>query len=293
MICVVEWLCSKLELFGFIVCVDVIFGYLLVYVERLYVFGKFIVLIYGYYDVQFEVLLEEWYILFFELMVCDGCIYVCGSIDDKGQVFVYFKGVELLFLQGELLVNVKFLFEGEEEIGSVSIGDYFIVYKDELKVDVILIFDGSCFVFDVFIIIYGVCGLSYVEIYVQGVNCDLYLGSYGGVVFNFINVLCEIIVGFKDDQGCVIIFGFYDGIELLIDEECQMWVVFFYFDEEFVVSIGVFELFGEEGYIMFECFWGWFMLDVNGIWGGYQGEGFKIVIVVKVGVKVFMWLVLG
>lgn len=288
-----EWLRSKLESLGFTARVDATPGHPLVYAERLHAPGKPTVLIYGHYDVQPEAPLEEWHTPPFEPTVRDGRIYARGSTDDKGQAFAHLKGVELLLSQGELPVNVKFLLEGEEEIGSASIGDYLTAHKDELKADVILISDGSRFAPDVPTIPYGVRGLSYVEIHVQGANRDLHSGSYGGAAPNPINALCEIIAGLKDDQGRVTIPGFYDGIEPLTDEERQMWAALPHSDEEFAASIGVPELPGEEGYTTLERLWGRPTLDVNGIWGGYQGEGSKTVIAAKAGAKVSMRLVPG
>ena len=175
-----EWLQLKLQALGFTARVDATPGHPLVYAERLQAPGKPTVLIYGHYDVQPEAPLEEWHTPPFEPTIRDGRIYARGSTDDKGQAFAHLKGVELLLSQGELPVTVKFLLEGEEEIGSASIGDYLTAHKDELKADVILISDGSRFAPDVPTITYGVRGLSYVEIHVQGANRDLHSGSYGG-----------------------------------------------------------------------------------------------------------------
>ena len=288
-----DWLQLKLQALGFAARVDQTPGHPIVYAERLNAPGKPTVLIYGHYDVQPEAPLEEWHTPPFEPTVRDGRIYARGSTDDKGQAFAHVKGVELLLSQGELPVNVKFLLEGEEEIGSASIGDYLTAHRDELKADVILISDGSRFAPDVPTITYGVRGLSYVEIHVQGANRDLHSGSYGGAAPNPINALCEIIAGLKDDQGRVTIPGFYDGIEPLTDEERQMWASLPHSDEDFAASIGVPALPGEEGYTTLERLWGRPTLDVNGIWGGYQGEGSKTVIAAKAGAKVSMRLVPG
>ncbi|SEI76216.1 Acetylornithine deacetylase/Succinyl-diaminopimelate desuccinylase [Deinococcus reticulitermitis] len=288
-----EWLQLKLQSLGFTARVDATPGHPIVYAERLQAPGKPTVLIYGHYDVQPEAPLEEWITPPFEPTVRDGRIYARGSTDDKGQAFAHIKGAELLLAQGELPVNVKFLLEGEEEVGSPSIGDYLRAHQDELKADVIVVSDGSRFAPDVPTITYGVRGLSYVEIHVQGANRDLHSGAYGGAAPNPINALCEIIARLKDEHGRVTIPGFYDGVEPLTGEERQMWAELPHSDEEFAASIGVSALPGEEGYTTLERLWGRPTLDVNGIWGGYQGEGSKTVIAAKAGAKVSMRLVPG
>ncbi|AXG98016.1 dipeptidase [Deinococcus wulumuqiensis] len=288
-----EWLQLKLQSLGFAARVDTTPGHPIVYAERLNAPGKPTVLIYGHYDVQPEAPLEEWVTPPFEPTVRDGRIYARGSTDDKGQAFAHIKGAELLLSQGELPVNVKFLLEGEEEIGSASIADYLTAHREELKADVIVVSDGSRFAPDVPTITYGVRGLSYVEIHVQGANRDLHSGSYGGAAPNPINALCDIIARLKDEQGRVTIPGFYDGIEALTDEERAMWASLPHSDDEFAASIGVPALPGEEGYTTLERIWGRPTLDVNGIWGGYQGEGSKTVIAAKAGAKVSMRLVPG
>ncbi|WP_339095395.1 dipeptidase [Deinococcus sp. VB142] len=288
-----DWLQLKLQSLGFAARVDPTPGHPIVYAERLNAPGKPTILIYGHYDVQPESPLEEWVTPPFEPTIRDGRIYARGSTDDKGQAYAHIKGVELLLSQGELPVNVKFFLEGEEEIGSPSIKPYLEAHKDELKADVIVISDGSRFAKDVPTITYGVRGLSYVEIHVQGANRDLHSGSYGGAAPNPINALCEIIAGLKDEQGRVTIPGFYDGVTPLTDDERAMWASLPHSDEEFAASIGVDALPGEEGYTTLERIWGRPTLDVNGIWGGYQGEGSKTVIAAKAGAKVSMRLVPG
>lgn len=288
-----EWMQAKLSSLGFTARVDDTPGHPVVYAERLNAPGKPTVLLYGHYDVQPEAPLEEWISPPFEPTVRNGRIYARGSTDDKGQAFAHVRGVELLLSQGELPVNVKFILEGEEEIGSPSIVPYLKEHAEELKSDVIVISDGSRFAKDVPTITYGVRGLSYVEIHVQGANRDLHSGSYGGAAPNPINALCEIIAKLKDEHGRVTIPGFYDGIEPLTEQEREMWASLPHSDQEFMDSIGVSALPGEEGYTTLERIWGRPTLDVNGIWGGYQGEGSKTVIAAKAGAKVSMRLVPG
>ncbi|PNY80587.1 dipeptidase [Deinococcus koreensis] len=288
-----DWLQAKLSGLGFAARVDDTPGHPVVYAERQDAPGKPTVLIYGHYDVQPEAPLEEWVTPPFEPTVRDGRIYARGSTDDKGQAFAHVRGVELLLSRGALPVNVKFLLEGEEEVGSPSIVPYLQAHAEELKADVIVISDGSRFAQGVPTITYGLRGLSYVEILVQGANRDLHSGSYGGAAPNPINALCEIIAALKDDQGRVTIPGFYDGVEPLTAQEREMWASLPHDDAEFAASIGVSALPGEAGYSVLERIWGRPTLDVNGIWGGYQGEGSKTVIAAKAGAKVSMRLVPG
>lgn len=288
-----EWLQKKLSSLGFTARVDETPGHPVVYAERLNAPGKPTVLLYGHYDVQPEAPLEEWVSPPFEPTVRNGRIYARGSTDDKGQAFAHVRGVELLLSEGELPLNVKFILEGEEEVGSPSIVPYLKAHAEELKADVIVISDGSRFAKEVPTITYGIRGLSYVEIHVQGANRDLHSGSYGGAAPNPINALCEIIAKLKDDKGRVTIPGFYDGIEPLTEQEREMWASLPHSDQEFMDSIGVSALPGEEGYTTLERIWGRPTLDVNGIWGGYQGEGSKTVIAAKAGAKVSMRLVPG
>jgi acetylornithine deacetylase/succinyl-diaminopimelate desuccinylase-like protein len=288
-----EFLRAKLDSLGFAARVEATAGHPVVYAERLQAPGRPTVLIYGHYDVQPEAPLEEWTTPPFEPTVRDGRIYARGSTDDKGQAYAHVKGAELLLSRGELPVNVKFLIEGEEEVGSPNLDTYLRQNAAQLAADVIVISDGSRFAPDVPTITYGVRGLSYVELHVQGANRDLHSGSYGGAAPNPINALCEIIARLKDDQGRVTVPGFYDGIEPLTDEEREMWAGLPHSDEAFAASIGVSALPGEEGYTTLERIWGRPTLDVNGIWGGYQGEGSKTVIAAKAGAKVSMRLVPG
>lgn len=298
-----EFLRAKLETLGFAVQVDAtshtgksgqtVAGHPVVFAQKQTDPSKPTVLIYGHYDVQPEAPLEEWVSPPFEPTVRDGRVYARGSTDDKGQAYAHVRGVELLLSQGELPVNVKFLLEGEEEVGSPSLAAYLRDNAAALKADVIVISDGSRFAPDVPTVTYGLRGLSYVEIHVQGANRDLHSGSYGGAAPNPINALAEIIAKLKDDQGRVTIPGFYDGVEEITPAEREMWAKLPQDDAAFAASIGVPSLPGEVGYSVLERLWARPTLDVNGIWGGYQGEGSKTVIAAKAGAKVSMRLVPG
>ncbi len=288
-----DFLQAKLASLGFAARVDDTAGHPVVYAERLQSPGKPTVLIYGHYDVQPEAPLEEWVTPPFEPTVRDGRIYARGATDDKGQAFAHVKGVEVLLTQGELPVNVKFLLEGEEEVGSAHLAAYLRAHQANLRADVIVISDGSRFAPDVPTVTYGLRGLSYIEVRVQGANRDLHSGSYGGAAPNPINALAQIIAQLKDAQGRITIPGFYDGVEELTGQEREMWARLPQDDAAFAASIGVPALPGEAGYSVLERLWARPTLDVNGIWGGYQGEGSKTVIAAKAGAKISMRLVPG
>ncbi|WP_027481887.1 dipeptidase [Deinococcus pimensis] len=289
-----DFLRAKLDSLGFTARVDDTAGHPVVYAERLKAPGKPTVLIYGHYDVQPEAPEAEWLTPPFEPTVRDGRVYARGSTDDKGQAYAHVRGAQLLLEgAGELPVNVKFLIEGEEEVGSRNLEPYLRAHADELKCDVIVISDGSRFAKDVPTVTYGLRGLAYVEVHVQGASRDLHSGSYGGAAPNPINALATIISKLKDEEGRITIPGFYDGVHELTEQERGMWRGLPHDDAEFAASIGVDALPGEAGYSTLERLWGRPTLDVNGIWGGYQGEGSKTVIAAKAGAKISMRLVPG
>ncbi|WP_425147374.1 dipeptidase [Deinococcus sp.] len=288
-----EYLQAKLTALGFAARIDATAGHPLVYAEHLHAPGAPTVLIYGHYDVQPEAPLEMWHTPPFEPTIRDGRIYARGATDDKGQAYAHVRGVQALQGLGALPVNLKFLLEGEEEIGSPNLEAYLRAHIAELKADAVVISDGSRFAPDVPTVTYGLRGLSYVEVNVTGANRDLHSGSYGGAAPNPIAALATIIARLKDDQGRVTIPGFYDGIEPLTNEERAIWAALPHDDAEFAASIGATALPGEAGYTTLERLWGRPTLDVNGIWGGYQGEGSKTVIASKAGAKISMRLVPG
>ena len=288
-----DFLSNKLTSLGFAARVEATAGHPVVYAERLTDSAAPTVLIYGHYDVQPEAPLEEWLTPPFEPKVRDGRIYARGATDDKGQAYAHIRGVELLLSQGELPLNVKFLLEGEEEVGSANLEPYLRQHAEALACDAIVISDGSRFAPDVPTVTYGLRGLSYVEVLVQGAGRDLHSGSYGGAAPNPINALAQIISKLKDDKGRITIPGFYDNVEELTADERQMWASLPHDDAEFAESIHARGLSGEEGYTTLERLWARPTLDVNGIWGGYQGEGSKTVIAAKAGAKISMRLVPG
>ncbi|WP_407570878.1 dipeptidase [Deinococcus altitudinis] len=292
-----EFLRAKLSSLGFTARTEATAGHPVVYAEHLKAPGKPTVLIYGHYDVQPEAPLEKWETPPFEPTVRGGRVYARGATDDKGQAYAHIRGVELLS-QGQadsstLPLNVKFLLEGEEEVGSANLEPYIRQHQEALKADAIIISDGSRFAPDVPTVTYGLRGLSYVEVHVTGANRDLHSGSYGGAAPNPINMLANIISRLKDDQGRVTIPGFYDGVDELTDTERAMWAKLPHDDAAFAASIGAAALPGEAGYSTLERLWARPTLDVNGIWGGYQGEGSKTVIASTAGAKISMRLVPG
>ena len=255
------------------------------------------VLVYGHYDVQPPDPLELWDSPPFEPIVKttalhpDGAVFARGACDDKGQMFMHIKAFEMMRSQGPLSCNVKFMIEGEEEVGSDNLEDFVKANKEKLKCDIILISDTGMIAKDQPSITTGLRGLSYMEVCVTGPNRDLHSGLYGGAVQNPINVLCEMIAQLKDENKKITISGFYDKVvELSEKERAEMGKAPFDL-EGFKSSIGIKEVLGEKGYNTEEHRSIRPTLDVNGIWGGYTGEGAKTVIPSKAYAKISMRLV--
>ena len=288
-----EFLCLKLESLGFEARVDATEGHPVVFAQKIVSFEKPTVLIYGHYDVQPPDPLELWTSPAFEPTVRNGRIYARGATDDKGQVYAHVRGVQHALEAGELPVNVKFLIEGEEEIGSPNLEKYIYAHTQDLACDIIAISDGSRFAPDIPSITYGVRGLSYIEVHVEGADRDLHSGTYGGSAPNPINALCQMVAQLQDKEGRVTVPGFYDGILELTAEERAAWALLPFDEREFADSIGATDLIGETGYSALEHTWGRPTLDCNGIWGGYQGEGSKTVIPSKAAAKISCRLVPG
>jgi acetylornithine deacetylase/succinyl-diaminopimelate desuccinylase-like protein len=251
------------------------------------------VLVYGHYDVQPADPYELWTSPPFEPVIKDGKIYARGACDDKGQVYMHVKALEMMLRDGGAGVpcNIKFMFEGEEEIGSNNLEIFVRANKEKLQADVILISDTGILANDVPSIEVGLRGLSYHEVTVTGPNRDLHSGLYGGAVQNPINALCEMIASLHDENGHITIPGFYDNVdELSADERAEMAKAPFS-EEEFKQSIGLPDSYGEKGYSSMERTSIRPTLDVNGIWGGYIGEGAKTVIASQAHAKISMRLV--
>jgi acetylornithine deacetylase/succinyl-diaminopimelate desuccinylase-like protein len=249
-------------------------------------------LIYGHYDVQPAEPLEEWSSPAFEPEVRDGKLFGRGSVDDKGQLFLYLKAVEAhIATRGTLPVNVVFLIEGEEEVGSPHLEGFLVENRERFAADAVLISDTGMFAPGLPSITRGLRGLAYMEIRVRGPRSDLHSGSYGGAVVNPANALARILSRLHDDQGRVAIPGFYDDVVDLPEEE-RATIASLPFSEEGLRSeVGSPELGGEHGFGALERIWARPTLDVNGLLSGYTGEGAKTVLPARAMAKVSMRLV--
>ncbi|MDP1726716.1 MAG: dipeptidase [Bacteroidota bacterium] len=255
------------------------------------------VLVYGHYDVQPVVPLELWETEPFVPTIRktqvhpDGAIFARGACDDKGQVYSHVKAFEMMMKTDTLPCNIKFMIEGEEEVGSSNLGIFCIANKEKLKADVVLISDTSIIANDIPSIDCGLRGLSYVEVEVTGPNRDLHSGVYGGAVANPINILSKMIASMHDENNRITIPGFYDKvIELSQDEREELNKAPFNL-EDYKKDLGIDEIWGEKGYNVLERTGIRPTLECNGIWGGYIGEGAKTVLPAKAFAKISMRLV--
>lgn len=249
------------------------------------------ILVYGHYDVQPAVPLELWTTPPFEPTIRNERIYARGACDDKGQMYMHFKAFESMMKTNSLPCNVKFMIEGEEEVGSPNLGPYCIANKEKLKADVCLISDTSMIANDIPSIDVGLRGLSYLEVEVTGPNRDLHSGVYGGAVANPINILAKMIASLHDENNHITIPGFYDDIiEQTPEERAEMNKAPFSI-EEYKKDLGIDDVWGEKGYTTMERTGTRPTLDCNGIWGGYTGEGSKTVLPSKAFAKISMRLV--
>lgn len=263
----------------------------IVYGEKIIDPSKPTVLVYGHYDVMPVDPIEEWKTEPFEPVIKEGKIWARGADDDKGQAFIHAKAFELMVKTGTLPCNVKFMIEGEEEIGSPALNTWLDTHKELVKSDIILVSDTSMLDKDVPSITIGLRGLSYVEVEVTGPSHDLHSGLYGGAVANPINILAKMIGQLIDDKGRITIPGFYDDV-LEVSQADREAMARAPFDlEAYKRSINVEAVQGEEGYSTMERTGIRPTLDVNGIWGGYIGEGAKTVIPSKAYAKISMRLV--
>lgn len=266
-------------------------GHPIVYAEKIVDPAAPTVLVYGHYDVQPPDPLELWDSPPFEPVIKDGKIFARGSCDDKGQVYMHVKAFETMIANNLLTCNVKFMVEGEEEVGSDNLGTFVKQNKDKLKADIILISDTALISLDHPSITTGLRGLSYMEVEVTGPNRDLHSGVYGGAVANPINVLCKMIASLHDEKGRVTIPGFYDKVATLSKSEREAMNRAPFSLDEYKKDLGIQAIHGEEGYTTVERTGIRPTLDVNGIWGGYTGEGAKTVLPAKAHAKISMRLV--
>ncbi|CAG1771752.1 partial cytosolic nonspecific dipeptidase, partial [uncultured bacterium] len=254
--------------------------------------GKPTVLIYGHYDVQPPEPLELWTSPPFEATVRGEDLFARGASDDKGQVFIHLKAIEaMLRTTGTLPVNVKFIIEGEEEIGSEHLDEFVKAQAELLKADLVLVSDTSMFARDVPSICYGLRGLAYMQIDLVGPKSDLHSGSYGGSILNPIQALAEIIAKLHDGKGRITIPGFYDDVRALTKKERDAYKKLPWNDRRYAKDLGVKQLYGETGFTTLERLWARPTLECNGIWGGYTGEGAKTVLPSKASAKISMRLV--
>ena len=266
-------------------------GHPVVYAEKKVDASKPTVLVYGHYDVQPPDPLELWHSGPFEPVIKDGKIYARGSADDKGQFYMHVKALEIFTKTNSLPVNIKFLIEGEEEIGSRNLEDFVRGHKELLKADVVLISDTAMLSMQNPSIDVGVRGLSYIEVEVTGPNRDLHSGVYGGAVANPITILAKMIALLHDENNHVTIPHFYDDVVASSAAERAEMAKAPYDEEEYKNDLGVKELWGEKGYTTNERTGIRPTLEVNGIWGGYTGEGAKTVLPSKAHAKISCRLV--
>lgn len=249
------------------------------------------VLVYGHYDVQPPEPLEKWNSDPFEPVIHDGAIWGRGANDDKGQLFMHLKAFEYLVRTGQLQHNIKFIFEGEEEVGSASLPRWVEEHKEMLAADVILVSDTTMISDKVPSINCGMRGMAYLEVKVTGPNKDLHSGHYGGAVANPINTLCDMVSSLIDEDGRVTVDGFYDNVVELSGEDRAQLARAPFDENEYMDFLGVKALKGEKGYTPMERTGIRPCLDVCGIWGGYTGEGAKTVIPSEAHAKISMRLV--
>jgi acetylornithine deacetylase/succinyl-diaminopimelate desuccinylase-like protein len=266
-------------------------GYPIVYGEKIIDPKLPTVLVYGHYDVQPADPLELWDSPAFEPVIKDEKIYARGACDDKGQMYMHVKAFEAMMKTDSLACNIKFMIEGEEEVGSSNLEIFVKENKKKLEADVILISDTSMISLDTPSITVGLRGLSYLQVEVTGPNRDLHSGVYGGAVANPINELCKMITSLTDENNKITIPGFYDKVVDLTNEERKSLNEAPFNLEEYKKDLKIDDVKGEDGYTTLERAGIRPTLDVNGIWGGYIGEGAKTVLPSKAYAKISMRLV--
>jgi len=288
-----HWLADHLSEIGMnestVVATD---GHPIVYAEHVTDPDKPTVIVYGHYDVQPPDPLDEWETDPFEPTRRNGSLYARGACDDKGQMFMHVKAAEsYLKGEGEPPVNLKYVIEGEEETGSMAVGPFIEEHADRLDADVVLISDTAMFSEDTPSIVYGLRGLAYAEITLQGPDRDLHSGNYGGAVDNPANALGRIIAGLHDENHRITIPGFYDDVIDLTPEERETYADLPFDKEAWMDALDIDDVRTEGDYTTLECLSARPTLDVNGLWGGYTGEGAKTVLPSRAHAKLSMRLV--
>ncbi|SHM21275.1 Acetylornithine deacetylase/Succinyl-diaminopimelate desuccinylase [Chitinophaga jiangningensis] len=266
-------------------------GHPIVYGEKIIDPSLPTVLVYGHYDVQPADPLELWHSGPFEPVIKDGNIYARGSADDKGQFYMHVKAFETMQKTNSIPCNIKFMIEGEEEVGSANLGIFLKENKERLKADVVLISDTSMISLEDPSIDTGLRGLAYMEVEVTGPNRDLHSGVYGGAVANPATILAQMIASLHDENNHITIPGFYDKVQELSAEDRAALNAAPFDLEEFKKDLGINDVWGEKGYSTIERTGIRPTVEVNGIWGGYTGEGSKTVLPSKAYAKISMRLV--
>lgn len=266
-------------------------GHPIVYGEKMIDPNLPTVLVYGHYDVQPPDPMDLWKSGPFDPQIRDGKIYARGACDDKGQMFMHVKALEVMHKTDTLACNVKFMIEGEEEVGSENLGKFLEGNKEKLKADIVLVSDTSMISMEHPSIETGLRGLTYMEVEVTGPNRDLHSGVYGGAVNNPVNELCRMIASLHDENNHITIPGFYDKVQNLSDAERKALNNAPFDLKEYEQDLDVNDVWGENGYTTLERTGIRPTLDVNGIWGGYTGEGAKTVLPSKAYAKISMRLV--
>ncbi len=281
-----EWVAGRLKALGLSVEVISTSGHPLVYGESPRQEGVPTVLVYGHYDVQPVVPLELWVSAPFEPTRRNGNLYARGATDDKGQMLTHVFGAEAwIATVGRLPVNLKFVIEGEEEIGSSGLHAYLAAHPDRLACDCVVISDGSQFGPGQPAITYGLRGIACFELQLTGPSRDLHSGTFGGSVSNPVNALTRMLAALIDERGKIRLPGFYDDVVPLTAKEREQFASLPFDEKHYLAQIGLSEPFGEEGYTTLERRWARPTFDINGIWGGYQGEGAKTVLPAQAGAK--------
>ena len=266
-------------------------GHPVVYGEKMIDPSKPTVLVYGHYDVQPAEPLELWKSGPFEPTIIDGKIYARGSADDKGQFYMHIKALETLVQTNTMTTNIKFLIEGEEEVGSPNLGKFVAANKELLETDVILISDSAMLSLENPSLDIGVRGLSYIEVEVTAANRDLHSGTYGGAVANPITILAKMIASCHDEDNHITIPGFYDDVIEPSKKERELMNKMPFDKDEYKKELGINKLWGEKSFTTIERTGVRPTIEVNGIWGGYTGEGAKTVLPSKATAKISARLV--
>lgn len=281
-----QWVADQLQSLGLKVELIETERHPLVYAESPPVPGAPVALVYGHFDVQPPDPLDEWISPPFEPTERDGNLYARGATDDKGQMLTHIKSVQAwMETQGRLPLQVKFLIEGEEEVGIQSLHQYLERHSDRLACDVVVISDTSMFGRDQPAITYGLRGIAYYELRLTGPKQDLHSGTFGGAVMNPANALTKMLAALIDDQGRIQVPGFYDDVVPLTDRERKQFAELPFDEEAFRRQLGVTALAGEVGYSTLERRWARPTFDINGLFSGYQAEGAKTVLPAKAGAK--------